>query len=137
MIVGGGLDQVLAVVDHQQTAASAQQVEQPFRVVLAGLGPVLQLPVRPAARGRRGRPPAMLAGSVTGASSISQADRRSSASQRAGHLGGQPGLAGAARTDHRGQPLRPHRGQHPVDVGLPTDEAGQPRPQVAATSGAG
>ncbi len=46
-------------------------------------------------------------------------------------LDGQPGLPGTARSGQGGQPARPQGGPERAEIGVPTDEAGQPRAQVA------
>jgi hypothetical protein len=66
------------------------------------------------------------AGSRTGASSISHPSR---------DLGGQPGLARAARADQCHQPAVGQQLGHPGQLRLAPDEAGQPGPQVALRAG--
>ena len=54
------------------------------------------------------------------------------ACDRGGHLGGQPGLAGAARADQGDQPVIGEPGDHLAQLALPADEAGQPGRQPPA-----
>ena len=119
---GGGLDQVLAVVQHDQRAPVGEQVdEQGQRVGLARLLPAQRVgqPDR-AEHGLR---------DLRGVADRGQLGQPGAAGEPVQHpdrgLGGQPGLAGAAGADQRDQPVpveqRGDRGQ----VVVPADEAGE------------
>ena len=141
--VRAGVDEVLAVVEHEQGVGVGQAVEQPGSRVPAGrpLSAVEQRPRLPQAdraehrlrhvgrvgdRGELGQPDPV--GDVVRRRARSGRNRRCRGHRR--HLGRQPGLAGPARADQRHQPVLLQRLEHPGDVILAPDEAGQLRPQV-------
>jgi len=133
--LGDVVHEVLAVVQHQQHGAGRDSGDQSLggvQGVLPGavLGAQHQL-----AAAHRGEHGGRQGSGVGKRRELGEPDRVRA--ERGDRLPGQAGLAGPARPGERDQPGVVEYGVQPAQVGVPADEAAQPRTWAAESSDTG
>ncbi|PPS87799.1 hypothetical protein BZZ08_02782 [Streptomyces sp. MH60] len=129
---GGGVDQVLAVVEHEQRLAVLQGGQQPLGGVHARGAEALAHPER-GEHGVRDLS-AVGQGRQLDEADVRRGDRRLAPARR---LDREPGLAGAAGTGERDQACVGEQGRDAVQLRVPADTAGQLGGQPGAARGGG
>ena len=131
---GRGVDQVLAVVDHEQAATPVQRADEPLGGVLRAAVGSVGHPGVPQPQGRERR-----VGHAAGLRDRRQLDQPRGTVARVEPAGRglhrEAGLPRAARPDDRHEPARPQGAEHPLQVGLAPDEAGPAQRQVVVPGG--
>ncbi len=121
---GDGVDQVLAVVEHQQDVVPDQRGDQPDRAVLLGLLRRAHHELGAAHRREQSRRELLRLGERR---QLRDVQPGGACGARPDRLPGQPRLACAAGPGQRDEAMFGEQGTDPADVACPAHEAAEPR----------